>query len=76
MDLNKKLSNIAAIMDANQMKALRIISSGGNGLTELAIVLIGRHAPALLSQGLIERAPRKKAAYALTKKSRDVLRGE
>ncbi len=61
-------------MDTNQMKALRIISSGGKGLTKHAIVLIGRHAPALLTQDLIKHAPKKAAAYTLTKKGQDILR--
>lgn len=56
-----------------EIKALRLIESGGRGFTRLSVILVSRSAERLLRDGLVRHAPMRRSAYALTSEGRAFL---
>jgi hypothetical protein len=60
-------------MDDNQLGALHLIKANG-GQTAWANAHISFHAAALLKMGMIDYAPRRRAAYKLTPAGNETVR--
>ena len=60
-------------MNDNEIAALRLIASGGKGMTERANMLVSAAAANLLRLGLIEYASACWVGYKLTKAGRLVI---